>query len=127
MIADQGIGAEDTAPALDLMPTQLTSQNQIEALIAKAGPTWLFKHSNTCGISAAALAQVDNYLAAHPGDGSGMVVVQESRPLSSWISSRLRYVHQSPQIFLLRDGKVVWSASHWAISAEAMAEATAPA
>lgn len=109
------------------MPTQLTSQDQIDALIAKPGSTWLFKHSNTCGVSAAALAQVDSYLAAHPSDESGMVVVQDSRPLSSWISSQLRYVHQSPQLFLLRDGKVVWSASHWGISAEAMAEAMARA
>jgi bacillithiol system protein YtxJ len=109
------------------MPSQLTSQDQIDALLAKPGPVWLFKHSDSCGVSAAARAQVDSYLAAHPGDAVGMVVVQTSRPLSSWISSRLRYVHQSPQLFLLRDGAVVWSASHWAITAEAMASATAPA
>ena len=121
------MGAEDAAPDLDLMPTQITSQDQAEALIAMPGAVWLFKHSSTCGVSAAALAQVDTYLAANPGDRIGMVVVQESRPLSSWISSRLHYVHQSPQLFLLRDGKVVWSASHWAISAEAMAAAASPA
>lgn len=105
------------------MIKQMTSQDQAEERIAKTGPVWIFKHSNTCGVSAAALAQVDSYLAAHPTETIGMVVVQDSRPLSSWISSRLRYVHQSPQLFLLRDGTVRWSASHWAISAEAMTKA----
>jgi bacillithiol system protein YtxJ len=109
------------------MPPQLTSQDQVDALIAKPGPVWLFKHSDSCGVSAAALAEVGSYLAAHPGDASGMVVVQGNRQLSSWIGTRLRYVHQSPQLFLLRDGAVVWSASHWAITAEAMAGATATA
>lgn len=107
------------------MLNQLTTQDQLDTLIASPGPVWLFKHSSACGVSAAALEQIDSYLAAHPGETAAMVVVQESRPLSTAISSRLRYVHQSPQLFLLRDGAVVWSASHWAITASGMTQAAA--
>ena len=127
VIAGQANGAEDVAPNLDPMPKQLITQDAVEALIARPGPVWLFKHSNSCGVSAAALAQLDTFLAASPTTDIGMVVVQDSRPLSSWISTRLRYVHQSPQLFLLRDGAVAWSASHWAINAEAMTKALAGA
>lgn len=114
--------AQDAEPP-DRMLTQLTSQDQLDALLATSGPVWLFKHSSACGVSAAALDQIGNYLAAHPGEAAGMVVVQESRPLSTAISGQLRYVHQSPQLFLLRDGVVVWSASHWAITTSAMTQA----
>lgn len=118
------MGGEHPEPTLDHMLPKLTSQVQVEALIAMAGPVWLFKHSSTCGVSAAAQEQVDSYLIAHPSEGAGMVVVQDSRPLSSWVSAKLHYVHQSPQLFLLREGRVVWSASHWAISADAMVQAS---
>ena len=118
------MGGEHATPTLDHMLPKLTSQDQVEAFIAMTGPVWLFKHSSSCGVSAAALEQVESYSVAHPNEGVGMVVIQDSRPLSSWIGNKLHYVHQSPQLFLLRDGRVVWSASHWAISADAMAKAS---
>jgi bacillithiol system protein YtxJ len=52
-----------------------------------------------------------------------MVVVQTARPLSTWIATRLGHVHQSPQLFLVREGRVLWHASHWGITAAAMAAA----
>jgi bacillithiol system protein YtxJ len=100
----------------------LTTQVQAEALLASPA-VWIFKHSNTCPVSAEAEAQVATYLAAHPEHVAGMVVVQEARPVSNWLAGRLGYVHQSPQLFLVRDGKVAWQASHWGITAQAMAKA----
>jgi bacillithiol system protein YtxJ len=109
------------------MRRQLTDEREAEAIIAAERPGWIYKHSATCGISGAALEQVDSYLAAHPADELGMVVVQSHRPLSNQLASRLKYAHQSPQLFLVRGGAVLWQASHWGISAEAMAEARARA
>jgi bacillithiol system protein YtxJ len=102
----------------------LTSEAGAEALITSREPAWLYKHSTACSISHSALAQVEAFLAGHPGP-AGMVVVQDSRPLSLWVAKRLERVHQSPQLFLLQDGAVRWSASHWSITAAAMAKALA--
>ncbi len=99
---------------------RLAGQEHVERLLAGAGPAWLLKHSATCPVSGAALAEVEAYLAAHPGEPAAMVVVQEDRPLSNWIAQRLGRVHQSPQLFLLAAGSLHWSANHWSITAAAM-------
>lgn len=104
------------------MLSEFTGQDQVERLITGAAPAWILKHSATCPTSAAAHEEVEAFLAAHPGEAAGMVVVQRDRPLSNWIATRLGRVHQSPQLFLVRAGGVVWSASHWSITAAAMAE-----
>jgi bacillithiol system protein YtxJ len=106
------------------MLTPLTSEAGAEALITSSEPAWLLKHSTACSISHAALAEVEAFIAAHPGP-AGLLVVQQSRPLSLWVANRLGRVHQSPQLFLIQDGAVRWSASHWSITAAAMAQALA--
>ncbi len=96
-------------------------QDHVERLLAGRSPAWIFKHSSICPTSSAALSEVESYLEAHPGEIAGMVVVQSDRPLSNWIATRLGRVHQSPQLFLVAGGAVAWSASHWSITAVAMA------
>jgi bacillithiol system protein YtxJ len=105
----------------------LSDEAAAEALIASPAPAWILKHSATCGISASAYDEVQSYLAAHPDEALGLVVVQRRRPLSNWLAQRLGRVHQSPQLFLVQGGKVLWSASHWGITAEAMGQARAAA
>ena len=100
----------------------ITTQTEAEALIARAEPVWIFKHSNTCPVSSAAEEEVAAFLAARPMP-HGMVVVQQARPVSNWLATRLAYVHQSPQLFLIRNGKVAWQASHWGITQAAMTKA----
>jgi bacillithiol system protein YtxJ len=109
------------------MLQQLASEADVEALMASPGPAWLLKHSNTCSISSGAYDEVQRFLAEHPEHQVGVVVVQTHRPLSNHVSQRLKFVHQSPQLFLLKDGKVAWSATHWSITAEAMGAAVAAA
>lgn len=110
------------------MLQQLASEAEVDALMAAAGPIWLLKHSSACGVSSAALDEVSRFLDDHPDHQAGVVVVQNHRPLSNHVSQRLKFVHQSPQLFLLKAGKVVWSATHWSITADAMAAAAnAPA
>lgn len=104
------------------MLTPLTSEAGAEALIASREPAWLFKHSNACSISHQAHSEVESFLAGHPAP-AGVLVVQQSRPLALWVANRLKRAHQSPQLFLLQDGTVHWSASHWSITAAAMAQA----
>ena len=102
------------------MISPLVDQDGAEALIASTSRAWVFKHSSTCGISAAAQDEVERYLGAHPDQRLGRVIVQSHRGLSNWLAQRLGYTHQSPQLFLVQGGKVLWAASHYSITAEAM-------
>jgi bacillithiol system protein YtxJ len=73
-------------------------------------PVVLFKHSNRCGISSHVLEMVRDI------DGElHVVVIQENRDLSNEISARTGYTHQSPQAFVLKDGKPVYHATHYGI------------
>lgn len=108
----------------DHPPAELAGQAAAEELIASAAPAWILKHSNACPVSFAALGEVRAHLAARPAP-AGMVTVQTARPLSNWLAARLGFVHQSPQLFLVQDGRVRWQASHWGITAAAMATALA--
>ncbi len=105
------------------MRHELTDEGAAEAIIAAERPGWIYKHSATCGISGAALGQVDGNLARHPDDDVGVVVVQRNRQLSNQLAARLKYTHQSPQHFLVRGGAVLWQACNLGITTEAMADA----
>ena len=73
-------------------------------------PVVLFKHSNRCGISSHVLEMVEEL------DGElNVVVIQENRDLSNEITARTGYTHQSPQAFVLKDGKPVYHATHYGI------------
>jgi len=78
----------------------------------------VFKHSLTCPISARAYAE----MAEFPGEVA-LIEVQQARELSTEFARRLGVAHESPQVIVLRDGKVIWSASHFDITADAVAEA----
>lgn len=106
--------------------TPLTTLDQAEAFLNQPGSVWIFKHSSTCPVSSAAYDEVTTFLASHDVP-LGLVVVQDARPVSNWLATRLAYVHQSPQAFLVKNGKVRWQASHWSITASAMAAAVTAA
>lgn len=85
---------------------------------SKEQPIVIFKHSLTCPISSAAYDQMSRY------DGEvGLVEVQVARELSNEIEARLGVPHESPQVIVLKKGQVAWNASHFKITADAVAEA----
>jgi bacillithiol system protein YtxJ len=94
-----------------------------EAVVAwcrRPGYTWLFKHSRTCPVSAAAYAEVAAYEKTHPRDAVGIIVVQDDREASDAAAATLRVIHQTPQILLVKDGRAEWHASHGAVTQAAM-------
>ena len=99
---------------------KVTDINALEELTgrSKERPVVIFKHSLTCPISAAAYEQ----MAAFEGEVA-LVEVQRARELSGEIENRLGIAHESPQVIVLRNGEVVWSASHFKITADAVGEA----
>ncbi len=82
----------------------------------------LFKHSPRCGISAAAHAEIDRFVEAHPDVPVYRIDVLEARPLSNAVAERFGIVHQSPQAILCRDGRAVWDASHYSVTAARLDE-----
>ena len=53
-----------------------------------------------------------------------VITVQTHRPVSEAASKRLGIRHETPQALLLKDGKVVWNASHFRITASELDRVT---
>jgi bacillithiol system protein YtxJ len=81
-------------------------------------PVIIFKHSTSCPISAAAYREMKNVDAE-----VSLVEVQSAREVSREIANRTGVRHESPQVIVLRNGKAVWNASHFDVTATAVAEA----
>jgi bacillithiol system protein YtxJ len=91
-------------------------------------PLVLFKHSYSCGVSAEALDELLTHLADKRSDARyAMVTVQTHREVSNAIAARLGVRHETPQALVVRDGRVVWSASHFRVNAAALEKALAQA
>jgi bacillithiol system protein YtxJ len=99
---------------------RITDTTALEDLVqrSKQRPVVIFKHSLTCPISASALEQMNRY----QGE-IAVVEVQRARSLSDEIEQRLGLRHESPQIIVLSNGQIVWDASHFKITADAVADA----
>jgi bacillithiol system protein YtxJ len=99
---------------------KVTDTNEFEELAArsKEQPVVIFKHSLTCPISAAAYDQMEEFAGE-----VALVEVQRARELSAEIENRLGINHESPQVIVIRNGQVVWDASHFKITAESVTAA----
>ena len=103
--------------------THLSDLDMLEAAIAESveRPVLLFKHSRTCGISCEALDELHTHLAHGDAAASyNVITVQSHRRISDRVSERLGIRHETPQAIVVKDGKAVWSASHFRITAEAL-------
>lgn len=80
-------------------------------------PVVIFKHSISCPISAAAYQEMGCI------EEVALVEVQSARELSNEIERRTGVSHESPQVLVLRNGKVVWEATHWNVKESQVAKA----
>ena len=109
-------------------PIRLRAITDLETLIEKSHgqPVVIFKHSLTCPISTSAYREYQRYLGSI-AEGSesvhALIEIQNARDVSSAVAERTGVRHESPQALVLREGKVVWHASHWDISADALSRA----
>ena len=99
--------------------TRITSAEELDSLIERSykHPVVLFKHSNSCGISSDILHQLGEI------DGNvNVIVIQENRDISNLAADRTGHRHQSPQAFVLRDGKPIYHATHYGIDPQEISE-----
>jgi bacillithiol system protein YtxJ len=116
--------------------TPLHQIHELDNLLTESGsrPLLLFKHSHSCGISAEALDELLGHLDSTSegwtraeGPLYAMVTVQTHRELSHAVATRLGVRHETPQALLVCDGQVIWAASHFRVTAGAVAAALAAA
>ncbi len=107
----------------DLSPTPLTDEAGLDVALAHSyrEPILLFKHSRWCGISHRVREKVLQVAAARSVPVYE-VVVQAARPISDAIARRLGIRHETPQTFVIYQGQVVFHASHYAITPDAIHE-----
>ena len=94
---------------------EIGSVEALDEFLAKANgsPAVLFKHSNTCGVSARAYAEMSKLR-----EPVGLITVQKARAVSDEIEKRWNVDHESPQVLIIRDGKAVWDVSHFQVKAQ---------
>ncbi|MBL4725038.1 MAG: bacillithiol system redox-active protein YtxJ [Lutibacter sp.] len=97
----------------------LTNESQLSSLIVESSdkPVLIFKHSTRCGVSRMALKSFEkNYDIDSSEVKLYFLDLLKFRKLSNEISYKLNIIHQSPQVIVVRDKKVVYHDSHYGIS-----------
>ena len=107
-----------------MTPRAIVDFEDLEAIFA-ASCFLIFKHSNRCGTSDRAFQQSERFLEAHADFPTAWIDVVTQREWSQHVANETGVAHASPQALLLRDGEVVWHASHWDITVDALEKATA--
>lgn len=98
----------------------LNSSEQLAELTQQSfkHPVLIFKHSTRCSISAAAIDRLERNW--NEEDMAGWqpyyLDILAYRPVSNAVEAGLGIEHQSPQAIVLRNGRPVYSASHFMIS-----------
>jgi bacillithiol system protein YtxJ len=101
----------------------LDSLDALGTALAKSAirPAVIFKHSVTCGTSAMAMVEIRDLLDGPAFDADFYLVpVQQARAVSRAAEAQLGIRHESPQVLVVVDGRVVWHASHFRVTAAAV-------
>jgi bacillithiol system protein YtxJ len=100
--------------------SHISSIEELEHLLARSEqePVVLFKHDTKCSISAMAYREV-----AYLQDDVALIDVGRHNDLAQEVAARTGIRHESPQVIVLDGGKGVWSASHYEITQETVAQA----
>lgn len=110
----------------DKVFTSLADTEGYAGAVARSqeGPIVLFLHDYTCPISRAAYSEMQRLSPEIIGE-TRLVDVGREHALKQQIEAETGVRHESPQAIILRDGKPVWDASHFAITAKSVTAALA--
>jgi bacillithiol system protein YtxJ len=96
--------------------------------LAAALAAWRFlllEHSPRCEISVRALAELERFHARRSDVPVAWLDVIAERELAREVAAHTSIAHASPQAILFARGRALWSASHGAITADALEAACA--
>ncbi len=94
----------------------ISTTNELKTAL-EAPAAVLLKYSTTCPISANARREMTSLEARHPDLTIYGVDVHRASNVSAAVAEQLGVEHESPQLFILRDGEPVYTVTHWDISA----------
>ncbi|MGB1270034.1 MAG: bacillithiol system redox-active protein YtxJ [Flavobacteriaceae bacterium] len=103
----------------------LTSVNQLEEIEKKSfeKPQILFKHSTRCSISSISMNKfVKNYSIAQENADLYYLDLLNYREVSNEVGYKFQIMHQSPQVLVIKNGKAIYDASHYAIQTDKILE-----
>ena len=96
---------------------------QLEELIESSFsiPQLVFKHSTRCSISRYVLSDfISGYSFSAQDFGAWYLDLLNFRSISNAVANRLEVTHQSPQLLVIKNGKVVAHSSHEQINSLAL-------
>jgi bacillithiol system protein YtxJ len=100
----------------------LRTPEDVDAFL-KAHPDAVLFKAGTCHRTDRAIETLDPLLGSRSDLALGLIHVVDARAASQRVSEATGVRHQSPQVLLLRRGRVVLARDNWDISTEALAEA----
>jgi bacillithiol system protein YtxJ len=103
--------------------TALSSEDELNKRIESSDTllVCVFKHSTRCSISSMVRSRLENgWKAENDNTIYYCLDVLKNRGLSDRIADKFLIAHQSPQLIILKKGKVVYNASHTSISPRAI-------
>lgn len=99
---------------------ELTEIDTLDEIIeiSKEKPVVILKHSTSCGISRMVLRQFEKEYDLEEGNAKLYFLdLLKHRDISNRIASKFNVPHESPQMIIVKNGKVVYDASHSEVSA----------
>lgn len=102
----------------------ITEEQDIEDLEKRSfeKPVVIFKYSTRCGISRITLRKFETDLPENLDVAYYFMDLVKYRSLSNEIADRLKVRHESPQLIVLKDGKVIHHSSHQDINAKQLSD-----
>lgn len=112
-------GSDEEPKTSKLNWTPLTDLGQLNEIIelSNTKAVAIFKHSTRCSISRMALKQFENEFVLDDKITLYFLDLLNYRAVSNEIASRFGVEHQSPQLIVIKNGKVLHDASHSDIDA----------
>ena len=109
-------GSEEPHPRWNL-PGSVDEINHIWQ--ANSGTHIIYKHSFSCGISYMTKSNLERKIEDLADKAQlHFIDVIEARPVSDLIAEKSGVAHHSPQVIVIRNGEVIWDASHGSIKPE---------
>lgn len=106
--------SEEEKPNNKMEWNLLTAMNQLDLIVSMSEEkaVLIFKHSTRCSISRFALKQFENEFNLEEKIEPYFLDLLNYRDISNEIAFRFNVQHQSPQVLLIKNGVVVYDASH---------------
>ncbi|MBO6523740.1 MAG: bacillithiol system redox-active protein YtxJ [Balneolaceae bacterium] len=110
-----------STPSEEGVWNQLSQEERVEEvfLASNNSPQIILKHSNSCGTSYFAKKNLESITKEELQDSElHLIDVIRSRAVSNYLADKAGVRHESPQVFVIKNGEVVWHASHGMVTAD---------